>query len=148
MKHWARPVIRAGVVGCVTVGLISGGSRLMGVLGVYDLRADTNSALTYEQRLHTEPNWSPGAGRVLEDARLWMPGDARYRVIVAPGFDAARTHDFSRELLLWYLLPRRPSESTSTDWVFCYGCDEDTLGDRFHVLARADGGPWFGRMGP
>lgn len=118
------------------------------MLDGFDSRADTNSALTHEQRAHTDPSWSPAAGRVMEDARLWMPEDARYRVILAPGSNAARSPDFSRALLLWYLLPRRPTTSPSAEWVFCYGCDEETFDTRFHVLSHAPGAPLFGRLRP
>lgn len=122
--------------------------KLRSALGIFDLRADTNAAYTYSQRAHTHPEWSPVGGQVLEAARLWMPTEARYRVVYGPVFDPARTSDFTHILLHWFLLPRRPTASDSAEWVFCYGCDDSTLGERFERLAGVGGGPTFGRMRP
>lgn len=140
--------LRLGVVVCVAVAAAIAAIRLNDALGLYDLRADMNAAATHEQRAHTYPGWAVAGGRVMEDARLWMPEDASYRVNFGPGFDGVRSSDFTRDMLLWFLLPRRPTRSASAEWVFCYGCDDAALGNRFKVLSRADGGPSFGRMLP
>jgi len=139
---------RLGVVACIAAAVATAALKLEDVLGVFDGRADANSAQTYSQRTHTHPEWSPAAGRVLENARLWMPEDATYRVVFGPAFDRHRSSDFTYLLLVGFLLPRRPSTSDSAPWVFCYGCDEHTLGDRFKILSRTAGGPWFGRIVP
>ena len=141
-------LIRLGVVICAAVAITTATIRLDDVLGVYDLRADTNAASTYDQRAHTYPGWSTAGGKVLEDARLWMPEHATYRVVLGPGFDEARSTDFTRHMLLWFLLPRRPTESDSAKWVFCYGCNDTTLGERLRVLSHVEGGPSFGRVLP
>jgi hypothetical protein len=133
---------------CVAVAFGVAAARWPTALAIFDGRADANSSYTYSQRAHTHPEWSPEGGRVLEDARLWMPMDARYRVVFGPGFDPLRTSDFTRYLLLWFLLPRRPTTSSSAKWVFCYGCTSTTLGRRFDILSQAGGGPTFGRMRP
>lgn len=140
--------IRLGVVFCVAVAVGTAAVKVDDVLGYFDVRADTNAAATFEQRAHTYPGWAVSEGRFMEDARLWMPEDARYRVVLGPRFDAERSWDLTRYLLLWYLLPRRPTTSASAEWAFCYGCDEATLGDRFEILSRVPGGPLFGRVSP
>ena len=116
------------------------------MLGIFDLRADNNAASTYSERAHTHPEWFAAAGDVLETARLWMPEDARYRVVFGPRFDRTRSPDFTHLLLYGFLLPRRPTSSEDAKWVFCYGCTDATLGDEFQVLARLEGGPTFGRL--
>lgn len=143
---WRGQVLTWGVVACVGAALATAVVKLDDALGIFDHRADLNSTYTYAQRTHTHPEWSPVAGRVLEDARLWMPEDARYRVVYGPRFDPAETSDLSHVLMLGFLLPRRPTSSESAEWVFCYGCDSGTLGPRFDVLSAADGGPAFGRI--
>ncbi len=139
---------RFGVAACVAAVFATGVAKLNDVLGLYDLYADTNAAATYALRAHTYPGWSSAGGQVLEDARLWMPEDAAYRVVLGPQFDEVGATDFTRYMLLWFLLPRRPTESKSAKWVFCYGCDETVLSGRFRVLSYSPGGPAFGRVVP
>ena len=78
-----------------------------------------------------------GAGppSVIEDARLWMPEDARYRVVRGPRWDNAR-RGCRRGFLTWFLLPRRETDSSSAPWVFCYGCDLAALGRRLRGPVR------------
>lgn len=137
--------VRAGVVLCVAIALGTAVVKLPDVLGVFDERADANSRLTYSQRSHTHQEWSPEGGNALETARLWMPEDAEYRIVFGPGFDRKRAADLTHDLLVGFMLPRRPTESESAPWVFCYGCDERTLA-KLEVLASVDGGPTFGRV--
>jgi hypothetical protein len=141
---WRRRFLRVGVVVCVAVAIGTAALKLDDALGIFDLRADINSALTYSGRTHTYPEWSPAAGSVFEAALLWMPRDARYRVAYGPGFDARTTSDFSHQLIYDVLLPRRPTRSESAPWVFCYGCDARTLAG-LDVIAGTPGGPVFGR---
>lgn len=136
--------LRIGVVVCVVIAVATAAVKLPSALGIFDLRADNNAALTYSQRAHTHPEWFAAAGNLLEDARLWMPEDARYRVVFGPRFDRTRSSDFTHLLLYGFLLPRRPTSSEDAKWVFCYGCTDTTLGDGFQVLARLEGGPMFG----
>ncbi len=138
-------VVRAGVVLCVAVALGTAFVKLRDVLGVFDQRADANSTLTYPQRSHTHPEWSPEGGNVLEAGRLWMPEDAEYRIVFGPSFDRKLAVDFTRHFLVGYLLPRRPTDSDRAPWLFCYACDEQTL-ERLEVIAAAEGGPTFGRV--
>ena len=138
-------VVRAGVVLCVAIALGTAVVKLPDVLGVFDARADANAALTYAQRSHTHPEWAPESGNVLETARLWMPEDAEYRVVYGPGFDHDVSADFTHHFLYGFLLPRHPTRSERAPWVFCYGCDEQTLA-KLEVLAAVEGGPTFGRV--
>ena len=137
-------VLRLGVVGCLAAAVGTAGLKLDDALGVFDLRADINSSLTYSGRTHTYPEWSPAPGKVLETARLWMPADATYRVVYGRSFDASRTADFSHQLLYDFLLPRRPTTSKAAPWVFCYACDKRVLAG-MNVIAEVPGGPVFGR---
>ena len=139
-------VLAVGVVACLAVAVALVVTKLDDALGLFDQRADTNASFGYEQRAHTYPGWSPAAGRVLEDARLWMPEDAYYRVVETPGFDEAVSADFSRDLLLGFLLPRRPTDSESAEWIICYGCVDGSLGGEFELLSGVEGGPSFGRL--
>jgi hypothetical protein len=141
-------VLRAGVVVCVTAAIATALVKLPDAVGLFDLRADLNAASSYSHRTHTHREWSPAAGEVLETARLWMPEDARYRVVLGPRFDSTRSADFSHQLLYGFLLPRRPTRSERAEWLICYGCDRKTLGDRFELIAQVEGGPTFGRMRP
>jgi hypothetical protein len=141
-------LLRAGVVVCVAVAVGTAVLKLPDAIGLFDLRADLNAASSYSHWTHTHREWSPAAGEVLETARLWMPENARYRVVVGPGFDPTRSADFSRQLLYGFLLPRRPTRSEAAEWLICYGCDRETLGDRFELIAEVEGGPTFGRVRP
>jgi hypothetical protein len=141
---WRRRFLRVGVLLCVAVATGTAALRLDDALGIFDLRADLNSSLTYSGRTHTYPEWSPAPGSVLETARLWMPSDARYRVVYGPAFDARKTGDFSHQLLFDFLLPRRPTTSGTAPWVFCYGCGPRVLAG-LDVIAEVPGGPVFGR---
>ena len=141
-----RRVIRLGVVACVVVAVVAGATKFDDTLGVYDLRADQNSSFDYAERTYPSEN-ALGSARVVEDARLWMPRNATYRVVVGPN---PRTKEwrFARYFLLGFLFPRRQTESKSASWVFCYGCDASTLGERFRVLSDGGNGVLFGRMRP
>ena len=65
---------------CTVVVAASGLGRLDETLGLFDYRADRNAGLTYLDREYGDRGWAPDR-RVIEDARLWMPEDARYRIV-------------------------------------------------------------------
>lgn len=148
MVRFRDLVVALGVVTCVGIAIAVSVLKLHNVLGVFDARADNQASFGYAERAHTYEGWSPAGGEVLEDARLWMPENARYRVVFAPGYDRRGSQDFTRDLLLAFLLPRRPTTSENAKWLFCYGCDAKTLGERYEVLASVPGGPTFGRLTP
>lgn len=141
-------MLRLGVAACIATAVATAAVKLDDAIGVFDVRADRNAALTYRERTYAHPEWYAVTGGVLEAARLWMPERARYRVVFGPDFDPATTPDFSYLFLRGFLLPRRPTRAASAKWAFCYGCPPGLLGDRFEVLARAGPGFVFGRTRP
>jgi hypothetical protein len=141
-------ILGLGVVACVAAAVWTAATRLNDALGFFDVRADANSSSTYSERAHTHAEWSPASGTVLETARLWMPADARYRVVFGPGFDPVRSPDFTHHFLYGFLLPRQPTRDQSSEWAFCFGCSPGMLGDRYEVLAGGEGWLTFGRLAP
>ena len=129
-------VVRVGVVVCVAVAAYVGAARLEDTIAVFDFRADLNASLTYRDRTYLPGLGLAGDWRVLEDARLWMPSGATYRVVEEPGINS-ETRRYARFFLLGLLLPRRQVDSPSAEYAFCYGCTPSTLGRRFEVLSKS-----------
>lgn len=144
-RTMVEPWIRAGVVACVALTSITAVLKLDDALGLHDLRADTHSAWSYEQRTGLLAGPSEDE-EVIEEARLRMPRSATYRVVVGPRVDASATRSHTRHMLPWLLLPRRQTVSPFAEWVFCFGCRREVLGERFVVLARTSDGLLFGRV--
>ena len=128
--------VRVGVVLCVAAAGYIGAARLDDTVAVFDFRADLNAAVSYRDRTYLPGRGLAGSWRVLEDARLWMPRDASYRVVEGPAA-GLETHRYARFFLLGLLLPRRQTESASAPFVFCYGCTRATLGPHVQVLSRS-----------
>ena len=128
--------VRVGVVLCVAAAGYIGAARLDDTVAVFDFRADLNASASYRDRTYLPGRGLAGNWRVLEDARLWMPHDASYRVVEGPAA-GLETHRYARFFLLGLLLPRRQTDSASAPFVFCYGCTRDTLGPRVQVLSRS-----------
>ena len=80
-----------------------------------------NASLTYRDRTYLPGQGLAGDWRVLEDARLWMPREATYRVVEEPGV-GQETQRYARFFLLGLLLPRRQVDSAKAEYAFCYGC--------------------------
>lgn len=134
------------MVACVVIAVGAGMTRFDDTLGFYDLRADENASYDYAARTYPSEN-VVGSARVVEDARLWMPQDARYRVVFGPRSTAEVRRNaplFLRELLL----PRLLTTSESASWVVCLGCKQSTLGRRFRLLSDDGTGVLFGRIRP
>jgi hypothetical protein len=129
-------VVRVGVVACVAAAAYIAASRLDDTIAVFDFRADLNASATYRDRTYLPGRGLAGSWHVLEDARLWMPRDASYRVVEGPAV-GLETHRYARFFLLGLLLPRRQTDSAAAPFVFCYGCTRSTLGPRVHVLSRS-----------
>lgn len=142
-----RP-IRIGVVLCVVIACALSIARIDQVLGLYDYRADRNASLTYRDRLLGEPFDIVGSQKVVDEASLWMPEDAKYRVLVGPNMrpESTLTRELAPAFLEFLLLPRDQTDSLSAPWVFCYGCDRSELGGRFEVLSDGGNGIVFGRI--
>jgi hypothetical protein len=129
-------VARVGVVVCVAFAAYVGAARLDDTIAVFDFRADQNASLTYRDRTYLPGLGLAGDWRVLEDARLWMPRDATYRVVEQRGV-GRETHRYARFFLLGLLVPRRQLDSAEVEYAFCYGCAPATLGRRFQVLSSS-----------
>ena len=82
---------------------------------------------------------------MLEDARLWMPEDATYRVVDGPAEHVATGLTSLRTYLGVLLMPRRETQARSAPWVFCYGCTPSTLGAGYEVLSDSGHGLLFAR---
>lgn len=141
-----RSAIRIGVVLCVAVAGCVGAGRLDNAVAVFDFRADVNDAATFSERTYLDSPWVAGEWTVMDDARLWMPKDATYRVVQGPLFDRAVHSGQGPDFLRGLLLPRRETNSESARWVFCYDCDESTLGSGFEVLSKSRDGFLFARV--
>jgi hypothetical protein len=144
-REWPAGAIRAGVVVCVAAVAAAGLLRFDETLGLLDFRADRNASLAYLDREYGDRGWAPDR-RVVEDARLWMPADARYAIAIGPAqqnLDGTVAADF----LKYFLLPRREVEAGSGDaeWAFCLACEPSQLPGRLEVLSRGDG-IVFGRL--
>jgi len=144
-----QATVALGAVLCVVVAAASGALRLDEALGLFDFRADENAALGYLERVYAD-NGLVVSRRVVEDGLAWIPENASYRVVM--GSRIAGEHRFTRlvleDFLRYFLLPRRLTESDSAPWVFCYGCDVSSLGERFRVLSDNGDGILFGRTAP
>lgn len=139
-------IVRLGVVACVVTAGAFGLIRLNDALGLLDARADRNASLDYTARTYLSDHVL-GSARVVEDARLWMPNDVTYRVVVGPN---ALTTDqrFAHLFLLGLMFPRRQSDSKSAPFVLCFECDKTSLGSHFDVLSDNGHGLTFGRVTP
>lgn len=138
--------MRWGVVACVGLAGFAAILKFDDTVGFFDLKADQNAAQSYTARSYPPAPWTAGSPTVLEDARLWMPESATYRVVKGPLFDINKHSGYGRYFLLGSMLPRRQTESTSAPWVFCYGCGPDTLGPGIEVLSDSGDGVVFGRV--
>lgn len=144
MSAWSIAV-RLGVVACVAAACLIGAGRLDDALAVFDFQADTNAASTYSDRVYPEVDGLEGWAKVVEDARLWMPEDASYRVIDGPDVSAGTTVGSLRIYLDVLLMPRRRTALEPEPWVFCYGCTRSTVGREYEVLSDSGHGLVFAR---
>jgi hypothetical protein len=140
-----RVAVRVGVVACVAVACLLGAGRLDDALAVFDFQADTNVAATFNERTYPQIDGLDGGPRVMEDARLWMPEDASYRVVDGPSVPTEVTSGSLRIYLDVLLMPRRRTQLESVPWAFCYGCTRSTLGPEFEVLSDSGHGLLFAR---
>ena len=137
-------MIRLGVVACVSAACLLGAGRLDDTVAVFDYRADLNAAATFNERTYPEIEFLPGGAKVMEDARLWMPEEARYRVVNGPDGSAYRASSL-RTFLFVLLMPRSQTQVESARWAFCFGCMQSTLGPEYEVLSDSGHGFLFAR---
>jgi hypothetical protein len=140
----SRIAVRIGVVACVAAACVLAVGRLDDAVAVFDFQADTNVAATFNDRTYPELDGLPGAARVMEDARLWMPEDATYRLLDGPS-SVERTFISLRTYLDVLLMPRRRTQVESVPWTFCYGCTRSTLGPEYETLSDSGSGFLFAR---
>lgn len=140
-----QTAVRVGVAASVAAACLLGAGRLDDVIAVLDFQADANFAATFNERTYPEIEWLPGGATVMEDARLWMPEDAMYRVVRGPRLTARSAYGSLRIFLVVLLMPRRETELTSARWVFCQGCMPSTLGPEYEVLSDSGDGFQFAR---
>jgi len=143
---WPYGVVRLGVVLCIGVAVAVAVAGFTDALDGSDFWADRNSSLDYASRSVPGAD-AVGSQKVAEDARLWMPEDATYRIVKAPDLQGPLEWA-APDFLAGFLLPRRQTESEDAPWVFCYRCDTAELGEGFEVLSDDGDGILFGRMRP
>jgi hypothetical protein len=132
--------VRLGVVACVAAACLLGVGKLDEALAVFDFQADANDAATFNERTYPEIAELPGGATVIEDARLWMPEDATYRVIEGPRPPGGLQTGPLRHILRALLSPRSETQLESAPWAFCYGCTQSTLGAEYEVFSDSRNG--------
>jgi hypothetical protein len=128
------------------LALVVGVNRLFTeALPGQDTWASLNSSLGFEARTFPAAQLI-GSGAVAEDASLWMPRDARYRVLVGRKYKGTPWGWAAPHFLAGFLLPRKQTTSQSTRWVICIGCDVSSIGRPFKVLSDGGNGVLFGQV--
>ena len=135
--------VRMGVVVCVAGACVLGTARLDNAVAVFYFQADTNAAASFTERNYPEIVELPGGRKVFEDARLWMPEDASFRVVSGP--DGSAFLPAVRTFADMLLMPRTRIEAESAAWAFCYLCTPATLGPEYEVLSDSGNGFVFAR---
>ena len=139
-------LVRVGVAFCVVLTLAVCMRWLFhDALPGQDHWATLNSEETYAQRTFPSDEFI-GSGHVAEDARLWMPRDATYRIVVGSKYENTPWGWAAPNFLAGFLFPRR-RDDRHAKWVLCLGCDEGSLGSSFNVLSDGGNGVVFGRLG-
>ena len=140
-----RIAVRVGVVACVAVACLLGAGKLDDAVAVFDFGADANAVATFTERTYPVIDFLPEGRRVMEDARLWMPEDATYRVIHGPRLSAESRSGPLRTFLAVLLMPRSRTQLESVPWVFCHGCTPSMLAPEYEVLSDSGHGFVFAR---
>ena len=104
-----------------------------------------NSGQTYSERTFPQDELI-GSGKVAEDARLWMPLTASYRLAIGEKEKYSPWSWAAPNFLLGFLAPRKRNDSPSAEWILCLGCDVSSLGTNFEVLSNGGNGVIFGRL--
>ena len=134
MSARRQRVARVGVFVVVALAVVAGVARLQHAFGLLDWRADLNASRTYLDRSYADNGQVIEDRRVVEDARLWMPEDATYRLVIGERKSRVRFSDVAPDFLRYFLLPRR--ESADAQYVFCINCRAFELGDDVELLSR------------
>ena len=140
-----RNLARIGVIACVVLTLAVTLRWLFhDALPGQDHWASLNSSETYAQRTFPADEFI-GSGHVAEDARLWMPRSATYRVLVGSKYAGSPWDWAAPNFLAGFLFPRKRDDAHAR-WVLCLGCDVSSLGSGFHTLSDGGNGVVFGRI--
>lgn len=133
-------VARVGVAFCAVITLAVCLRWLFhDALPGQDHWASLNSSQTYAQRTFPSDELI-GSGHVAEDARLWMRGDATYRIVIGSKHENTAWGFAAPHFLEGFLFPRR-RVGAEAPWLVCLGCDTSQL----HVLSDGGNGVLFGR---
>lgn len=135
---------RLGVAICVAIAFLVVPGALRDALDGNRFWAERNASLGYMARSVPFAE-AVGSPEVAEDARLWMPEDATYRIVQAPDLSGPLQWA-APDFLATFLLPRRETDEEDAEWVFCYLCDPSELGEGFEVLSDSGEGIVFGRV--
>ena len=108
--------------------------------------ASRNASLSFADRQVAGGNSIIPDQQAAYQARLLIPRDSSYRVVVGSGLKEKTdlTERFALPWLTYFLLPRRPSDSAT--WVICMGCDTSTLGGGFAVRWQDEEGISIGTI--
>ena len=140
-----RGLARIGVVICVVLTLaVTLRWFFHDALPGQDHWASLNSNETYAERTFPSDEFI-GSGHVAEDARLWMPRSASYRVVVGSKVQGSPWDWAAPNFLAGFLFPRKRDDAHA-QWVICLGCDVSSLGSGFKPLSDAGNGVVFGRL--
>lgn len=141
-----RGLARLGVVVCVILTVsVSLRWFFHDALPGQDHLASFNSSATYAERTFPSDEFI-GSGRVADDARLWIPRGATYRILVGPKYENTPWGWAAPNFFAGFLFPRERDDANS-NWILCLGCDVGALGTNFHVLSDGGNGVVFGRLG-
>jgi hypothetical protein len=122
----------------VAAAVIASAAQLDHTFGVVDWRADQNAGRGYLERTYGVGSDRIGSRRIVEDARLWMPKDAKYRILVGPKPALSqRGLGVASDFLRFFLLPRL--ESQDAPWILCFDCNVAKLRDGFRQLSKDNG---------
>lgn len=78
--------------------------------------------------------------RLLESAARDIPRNSTYAVIAGGGVRSRFVRIAERTFLEYWLLPRRRTHVSSSDWIVSIGGDLQSLGLRYSRLVRVGGG--------
>jgi hypothetical protein len=107
--------------------------------------ATQNAESSYTQRTFPRDDLI-GSSHVAEDARLWMPRTASYRIVVGESKRYSPWSWAAPNFLAGFLLPRTRNDAPDTGWIICLGCERSTLGPHFEALSDGHNGVVFGRV--
>lgn len=135
-----------GAIMCVALALIVSVRWLLDdALPGQQVWSTRNSDRTYMERTFPGDELI-GNGRVIEDARLWMPLTSSYRLVIGENERYSPLAWAAPNFLAGFMLPRRRDDSLDTRWIFCFGCEVSSLGRGFEVLSDGRNGVVFGRL--